>query len=291
MKISHLVLTVLLSAAVAFSVVKVAAPTTTSAAKETAFERVMRTGVLRCGYYVFSPVTIRDPNTNVLSGFSVDMMERIAQRAGLKLEWSEEVTFANWIPALQSKRFDVVCTPMWPEITMAKAVVFTDPMFYASLSPLVRASDTRFKDDLSRLNQPDVTFLTQDGNTTDLLARETFPKAKFYTVSNMMSGGEFYQSILANKADVVLTDSNALAQFKKMNGKTLRLMDTDHPVKLQSFTLVVERNEMLLKDFLDQAIREMNNSGEIDRLLRKWEAEPGRTFLRVAQPFAKPTEK
>lgn len=292
MKLASLLLTVLLSAAVAFGVVKVAAPTATSAThKETAFERVMRTGTLRCGYYVFAPVTIRDPNTGKMSGFSVDMMESIAKRAGLKLEWSEEVTFGNWIPALQSKRFDVVCTPMWPEIPMAKAVAFTDPMFFASIFPLVRTSDNRFKNDISRLNQPDVTFLTQDGNTTDLLARETFPKAKFYTVSSMTSGGEFYQSILANKADVVLTDNNALAQFKKMNGKALRLMDTDRPVKLQSFTLVVERNEMLLKDFLDQAIREMNNSGEIDRLLRKWEAEPGHTFLRVAQPFARPTEK
>lgn len=289
MKIAKLLLVVLVSGVTSFGVIK-AVGVQGETKKETAFERVMRTGTLRCGYYMFAPVTIRDPNTGKMSGLSVDMMESIGKRAGLKIEWTEEVTFGNWIPALQSERFDAVCTPMWPEIPMAKAVAFTDSMFYAGLSPLVRTSDERFKDDLSRINQPDVTILIQDGNTTDALAHEVFPNAKFYTVSSTVSGGEFYQSILANKADVVLTDRNALAQYKKMNGEGLRLMNPDHPVKVQTFALVVHRNEMLLKDFLDQSIHEMNNTGEMDRLLRKWEAEPGMTFMRVARPF-EPTEK
>jgi len=293
MKFSQLLLPVILSALVAFSVGKYAsAPTATEgeAKKETAFERVMRTGTLRCGYYVFAPVTLRDPNTNVMSGYSVDMLESIGKRSGIKIEWTEEVTFGNWIPALQSKRFDAVCTPMWPETTLAKVATFTETMFYAGLHPLVRTDDTRFQNDLSRLNQPDVTFLTQDGNATNVLAHEIFPNAKFYTVLNTLSGSEYYQSLLAKKADAALTDLNTLAQFKKTNGEVLRLMNTDRPVKIQSFALVVERNEMLLKDFLDQAIHEMNNTGETDRLLRKWEAEPGVTYLRVARPF-EPTAK
>jgi len=286
MKFSHIAATVVLSAVTAFAVGTFVSPNAqTEVTRETAFERILRTQTIRCGYYVFAPVTVRDPNTNVMSGYSVDFMEALAKRAGLKIEWTEEVTFGNWVPALQSKRFDVVCTPMWPEIPMMKAMAFTDPMFYAGLSPLVRKDDDRFKDDLTRLNQPDVTFLTQDGNATDVLARDAFPNAKFYTVSALVGGGEYYQSITAKKADVVLTDRNAVDQFKKTNGDTLRLMDPDHPVKLQGFTLVVERSEMLLKDFLDQSIHEMNNNGDIDRMLRKWEPEPGQTFLRVSRPF------
>jgi len=286
MKLSQIALVVALSAVTAFAVGKYTPATAPSAAKqETAFERVMRTGTLRCGYYVFAPATIRDPNTGKLSGLSIDMMEKIAQRAGIKVEWTEEVTFSNWVLPLQGNRFDAACTPMWPEIPLAKAVSFTEPLFYAGLYPLVRADDTRFADDQSRLNAPDVTFLTQDGNATDILARDAFPNAKFYTVSAMVSGGEYYQSILAKKADAVLTDRNLLAQFKKMNGETLRFVDSNHPVKVQAFSLVVGQNEMLLKNFLDQAIHELNNNGDMDRILRKWEDEPGLTYLRVAPPF------
>jgi ABC-type amino acid transport substrate-binding protein len=290
MKLSSLLLVIALSAVTAFGVTKYAAAPTgsaTEAKKETAFERVLRTGTLRCGYYVFPPVVMRDPNTGKMSGFSVDMMEKVAERSGLKVEWAEEVTFGNWVPALQTKRFDAVCTPMWPEITLAKAVAFTEPMFYAGLSPVVRTNDDRFKgNDLERINQPDVTFLTQDGNATDTLAREAFPKAKFYTLAAGVDGSQYYQSILAKKADTALTDRNAVSQYKKTNGDVLRLVAPDKPVKVQSFSLVVEREEMLLKDFLDLSIRELNNTGSIDRMLKKWEDEPGKTYLRVAPPYA-----
>ncbi|MDD2326538.1 MAG: hypothetical protein PHW63_11190, partial [Alphaproteobacteria bacterium] len=60
---------------------------------------------------------------------------------------------------------------------------------------------------------------------------------------------------------------------------------SNHPVKVQAFSLVVGQNEMLLKNFLDQAIHELNNNGDMDRILRKWEDEPGLTYLRVAPPF------
>ncbi|MGE0109310.1 MAG: substrate-binding periplasmic protein [Bdellovibrionales bacterium] len=253
--------------------------------KETAFERVLRTGVIRCGYYIFPPVLSLDLDTGKFYGFSVDFMERMTSQMGLKVEWTEEVTFANWIPALQSKRFDAVCTPMWPDLPMYKAVSFTDPMFYSGLSPLVRTSDTRFENDLNRVNQPDVTILTQEGNMTDRVSRDAFPRAKFYTLSANVEGSQYFQDVISKKADAVLTDRNGLYQFGKENGAVLRLVAPDQPVKLQSFPLVVGLGELLLKDLFDQAIREMNNNGDIDRMLRKWEPEPGKTYLRVMRPF------
>ncbi|MBU6236120.1 MAG: transporter substrate-binding domain-containing protein, partial [Alphaproteobacteria bacterium] len=123
-------------------------------ARETAWQRIIRTNTIRCGYYVFPPVTYRDPNTKALSGFSVDMMEAIGKAAGLKIEWTEEVNFANWVPALQAGRFDMACTPMWPDIPLGRVVSFSVPFMFAGLSPMVRADDDRFKgDDLARLNQ------------------------------------------------------------------------------------------------------------------------------------------
>lgn len=253
--------------------------------KETAFERIMRTGTIRCGYYVFPPVTYRDDKTGELSGFSVDMMNALAKRASLKVEWVEEVTFGNWVPALQSKRFDAVCTPMWPEIAMAKAAAFSTPMFYAGLSPMVRADDERFKgDDLSRLNKPDVTFVTQDGNAIDTLTREFFSEAKINSVSASMDGPTVLQEIVTKKADAILLDRNGEVEYNKHNPVKLRLVDKAHPVKVQPFTLVVGRDETTLKDFLDNAIHDLNNDGSIDRALKKWESVPD-LFLRVAKPY------
>lgn len=263
---------------------------TAARAGESAFDRVLRTGVIRCGYYVFPPITKRDVNTGELSGFSVDFMNRLAERAALKVEWSEEVTFGNWVPALQANRFDMVCTPMWPELTHARAVLFSHPLFFSGLSLAVRADDTRFTDQskVTDLNNPAYTILTQEGNATDAIARVAFPNAKFYVLSPEAGTATYYQDLLNKKADALLTDRNGLHEFNKSGGAPVRLLDPAHPLKLQSFPLVVARAETEMRDFLNLAVDEMNYSGEIDRLLRKWEPEPGLSFMRTASPFAAP---
>jgi aspartate/glutamate/glutamine transport system substrate-binding protein len=254
--------------------------------QETAFDRVMRTGVIRCGYYVFPPIVMRDVNSNSMSGLSVDFMQRLAERAGLKVEWVEEITFGNWVPAMQGNRFDMICTPMWPELTHGRAVLFTEPLFYSGLSPAVRADDARFTATSRReqLNSPEYTILTQEGNATDAIGRASFPNAKFYIVSPEAGTATYYQDLINKKADAILTDRNGQHEMTK-NGQTIRLVDPSNPIKLQSFPLVVNRGETELRDFLNLAITEMDYSGDLDRVLRKWESEPGLTYHRRAKAF------
>ena len=254
-------------------------------AKESAFDRVMRTGTLRCGYYVFPPVTYRDPNTKELSGFAVDMMNEVGKRAGLKIEWTEETNFSNWIPGLQTGRFDAACTPNWPSMGQGRAASFSVPMFFAGIYPMVRADDPRFKaDNLARLNSPDITFSAQEGEGPVALIKAYFPKAKLNLLPNDTSNTNFVMDLNAKKADAIVTDRNGYVEFNRNNPVKLKLMGMKTPLKFQSFNLAVERHDMILKDFLDNAILDLQHDGTMDRLLRKWEAEPGQIFLRVANP-------
>ena len=122
----------------------------TSATKaESAFDRVKRTGILRCGYYVFPPVTLRDPNTRALSGMGVDTIEQLLHGTGIKVEWAEEVDFGNWQAGLEARRFDAVCTPMWPEASLAREALFTRPILYSGINVYARGDDHRFDNNLA----------------------------------------------------------------------------------------------------------------------------------------------
>lgn len=253
--------------------------------KESAFDRVIRTGVIRCAYYVFPPVTYRDPNTNELSGFSVDMMNEIAKRASLKIEWTEETNFANWIMGLQANRYDVACTPQWPDVSRGRAVSFTTPMYFEALYPLVREDDERFKgDDLSAFNDENVIFAAQDNDTTVSLIKSHFPKAQIKQLTTDGNIANFAMDVVTKKADAFVNTPNGQIEFNRNNPSKLRLVSPHHPLKWQPATLAVERHEMMLKDFLDNAIDDLINDGTMDRLLTKWEPEKGKTFLRVADP-------
>jgi ABC-type amino acid transport substrate-binding protein len=253
--------------------------------KESAFDRVIRTNTIRCGYYVFPPVTYRDPNTGELSGFTIDMMNEIGKRASLKIEWTEEYSWSGWTEALYAKRFDVACTPNWPDVPSGRVVAFGIPMFYAGIYPVVRSEDERFmSDDLSQLNREDITLAAPEGDALVTLTQAWFPKSILLIIPAGTDTGSYGLQITTKKADALLWDDNGLYQYNKTNEKKLKAISRNNPVKIQSFSMAVTRNDLVLKDFLDNAVHDLINDGTMDRLLRKWEPEPGKTYLRVANP-------
>lgn len=269
----------------AFILIALSLPAYADDAKESVFDRVMRTGVIRCGYYVFPPATYRDPNTGELSGITVDMMNEIGKRAGLKIEWAEEYSWSGWTEAMHARRFDVACTPNWPDTPSARVVAFGIPMFYAALFPVVRADDKRFTAaNLEQFNKKDVIFVAPEGDALVSLTHAWFPNAQLNVLPPGADTGASGLQLLTKKADVLLWDDNALYQFNKNNKQKIRAVARSTPVKLQSFSMAVDRNEMVLKDFMDNAVLDLLNDGTMDRLLRKWEPEPGKTYLRVANP-------
>lgn len=253
-----------------------------SQAKETAFDRIMRTGVIRCGYYVFPPVTYLDPNTGELSGMTVDMMEEIASRAGLEVEWTEEVNFSNWTLALQNNRIDVACTPNWPDISLARAVVFSKPLFYAGLYPMVRADDTKLLfADYDRFNKEDVRIITPESNSLDTLTASLFPNATIRVAPPSMDGPNILQEIATNKSDMILLDKNAEISYNQNNPGTFKLRDDLPPAKLQSFAFAFNLDDPNLKHFMDNAVDDLINDGTMDRLLDKWAKD--RLFIPVRE--------
>jgi polar amino acid transport system substrate-binding protein len=55
----------------------------------------------------YAPIVFKDPATNQLTGFDVDLGEAIARELGVKVEW-QETAFAQMLPSLQTGRVDMV---------------------------------------------------------------------------------------------------------------------------------------------------------------------------------------
>lgn len=55
-------------------------------------DRIEQSGELHAGYGVYPPYTQEDPNTNEVSGFSVEIMQQIAKQLNVKLVWHR----LNW---------------------------------------------------------------------------------------------------------------------------------------------------------------------------------------------------
>ena len=75
-------------------------------------ERVKKAGKLVAATQPnYAPISYKDPATNQLMGFDIELGEAIAKELGLKIEW-QETAFAQMISSLVTGRVDIVMAGM-----------------------------------------------------------------------------------------------------------------------------------------------------------------------------------
>lgn len=257
------------------------------AATETGMQRVLKKGTIRCSYLVYSSYFRKDPNTGTLSGIFHDVVEEIGKRAGLKIDWVEEVGYANIFPGLEANRCDVFCGGLWANASRAKSASFSVPIFYSAITTWCRPSDHRFDKDLSAINTSKVTIATIDGAMEDIIAKTDFPDAKRESLPELSPFVQNFLNIVHNKADVTFAEPMVVNEFLKTNPNALRQVAPDRPVRVFGNSLAVKAGETRLKEFLDVALQELVNDGTVQKVLEKY--EPNRnTFYPLAKPYRLP---
>ena len=177
-----------------------------AAEKESAYDRVVQTGTIRCGYLSLPPFIIKDPNTGEISGIIHDTMERAGDLLGVKIDWNEEVGLATMDAGLEAGRYDALCFGYYKNPMEAKlgTIGFSDALFYVPMSVFARADDRRFDDDLSVINDPSIRISVHDGSLDGVIASEDFPLAKKVSLPNMTDFGMSLQEVVNGKADVAI---------------------------------------------------------------------------------------
>jgi polar amino acid transport system substrate-binding protein len=75
----------------------------------------------------YPPIAFKDPATNKLAGFDIEIGEAIAKELGVTVEW-QETAFAQMLPSLQTGRVDMVLAGMSDLPARRETVDFVDYM-------------------------------------------------------------------------------------------------------------------------------------------------------------------
>ena len=243
-------------------------------AQKTAFERVMSTNVLRCGYVNWFPYYVKDLKTGELSGISYDILTALGKELGLKIEWAEEVGWGNLGEGLKTGRYDAVCTSLWPDGPKIKNFTLSRPMFYSQLYPYVRVGDTRFDGNLDRINQPDIKIAAMDGSFAYNIAQNNFPKAQILTLPEMTGNAEFFLSVADGKADVLAAiDKDEMKSFLKNNPNKLQQVKNVPPVHIFPHVMMFGPDEKQLASKIDFALGLLIDNGVIENILKKYSSD------------------
>jgi len=285
-KISHIALTIFLSAVTAFAVVRFASPAQTTSTKETRLEQIKRTGVLRCGYIIWPPVMMKDANTGKMSGLSFDLFEEIGKELSVKVEWTTEVAPANAFAEMEANRFDMVCTPYYVTPARARESGFTMPVLFHPTYLFARTDDTRFDNNYAAANDPAVRFATIDGDFSSVGADQGFPKAKKLALAQNATSGDLFLNVADGKADVVVSEPTSFMLYNANNPDKIRQVKGT-PLRVMAVSFPLPPNDQALKNTLDASLTYLQGSGFLDRLLDRYEPKESK-FLRLPKPYSLP---
>lgn len=254
-----------------------------AADKESVYDRIMRTGVIRCGYWVSPPLLIRDPNTGVISGAYGEYIEALGKALGLKIEWTGEMNLGTYLQDLNQGKFDAECGTGWPNALRGKQVEYTNPVGFMPMYIYTKAGNTQFDDRLELIDKPDVRYVGHDGGTNSQMQMKRFPNSTLISIPGDASYTEPLDMIRYGKADVTLASPFEGNAYSEANPNTVHLVKSE-PLRIIPIVMSIPANEFRLVSMLNTATNELLYDGTIDALYKKYNISND-VVLRVSEPY------
>lgn len=253
------------------SLLFISLPASATEKKESVYDRVIRTGEIKCGYAIWPPYIDKDIETGELSGIFYDYVNELGKTLELKVKWTEETSYASYNAGLNTNRFDAMCAGVWPVGAVMKSTDFSNPPYYHPIGVYVRKDDNRFdKDFFNITNNPEIRIANIDGFIPGIIAKAHFPKSKIVSLPELSGIPFMLMNIAQNKADMTFTDPYAASRFMKSNPDTIKEVELSTPIRSYGNTIAVRKGEQEFLNMLNYANEELVSSGRIKDILKKY---------------------
>lgn len=229
----------------------------------TTWAGVLENDIIKVGTEsTYPPYEFRDEN-NDLKGFDIELMEAIADKMGKKLEWVD-MPFDSLIPALLSKKIDIVAAGMSATSERAKKVSFSTPYEISFSTFIVKAGNNSIKA-LEDLKGKVVT--AQLGTVQDSYAKSI----EGVTVKPFQKFDDCVREVSLGRADATLMDKPVALKFveqKDFKGKVQIAFDQE--ITGAGKALAINLAESNFTEAVNNALDGMVQSGELEALKVKW---------------------
>ena len=220
------------------------------------------------------PYVFKDPNDpNKLIGFEVDLKDALARELKRPIVF-KHYDFDNLIPGLQRGDFDFAMNGLEITPKRQKLVRFTQPYYVYQLQLVVRAGEKRFRT-LKEAREQGFVIGTLQGSAAELLLAElgvqSHPYADQDGPYSDLSINRGVQGVLLD-LPVALYYAAPDDHLKYSRHRQFKPLEFAGPPFAEGYYAIAVRkdNEALARE-LDAALERLRYSGELKRILLKWE--------------------
>lgn len=195
-------------------------------------------------------------------GFDAELIEAIGKKLNKEIVW-KNMAFDGLLPALQSKKIDVIIAGMTATPERKKFVNFSDPYFVSNQMIIVNTDDKKSKDITSYETLPNHSVGVVLGYTGDVAVS----KLENVDVQRFNGASEAIMSLKAKKVQAVVIDSEPAKNYVK-NNKGLKLISTD--IAKEEYSIAVSKENKKLAEDINLAYKELVNDGTFEKLITKY---------------------
>lgn len=179
----------------------------TATAGAVTLEEIVNRGELRVACQTQGPPFSFVDKNGERTGSSVEFCKLMAKEMGVKIKFLD-YDWDGLIPALLSKKADILAADMTPTLKRALKISFSDPFMYTG-SVAFTKSDGKFKsvEDCQAAGE-NLTIAVLLGSTGETDAKKAFPQAKLKAYKG--GGPLLIDAVLKGHADIGVNDDSAV---------------------------------------------------------------------------------
>jgi polar amino acid transport system substrate-binding protein len=183
-------------------------------------EEIAQRGELRVACQTQGPPFSFIDKNGKRAGSSIELCEMLAKDMGVKVTFLD-FDWDGLIPALLSKKADILAADMTPTIKRAMKIGFTKPFMYTGSVAFVKAgSPIKTIEDARKAGLKAAVLLGSTGETD---AKNSFPKAELKSYKG--GGPLLIDAVLQGQADFGVNDSSAvIGQMANFPPNSLRVL-------------------------------------------------------------------
>jgi polar amino acid transport system substrate-binding protein len=227
-------------------------------------DEISKRGVLRVACQTQgAPFSFVDRNGK-RTGSSIDLVEMIAKEMGVKIKFLN-YDWDGLIPALLSKKADMLAADMTPTLKRAMKISFVDPYMYTGSVVFVK-QNSPIKS-LEDVQKPGTRLAVLLGSTGENDAKKAFPEAKLKTYKG--GGPMLINAVVAGHTDGGVNDGSAVAgQAASFPPNSVRILEGQ--LSRSPLAFAVRYDSPDLRRWLDLFFLHIKLDGRLDDNLDYW---------------------
>jgi polar amino acid transport system substrate-binding protein len=227
-------------------------------------DEISKRGVLRVACQTQgAPFSFVDRNGK-RTGSSIDLVEMIAKEMGVKVKFLN-YDWDGLIPALLSKKADMLAADMTPTLKRAMKIAFAEPYMYTGSVVFVKqGSPIKTLEDVKKSGTKLAVLL---GSTGENDAKKAFPEAKLKTYKG--GGPLLINAVLGGHTDAGVNDGSAVVgQSASFPPNSIRILEGQLSNSPLAFAVRYDSPDLL--SWLNLFFLHVSLDGRLDDNLNYW---------------------